>query len=156
MRNQKYDLIWKKGSFFRRGHWELIPKESGSSVVVGYIIVLLVIIFLLSLVVLSLPIWFFFLGLSMRREKRYYAGIAVALGALYFFLDRENQWLTSFLFYGYSNGEEFTEKCLKETGVAMIPGTAFGTCAIHNVRFNFATSRENISKAVEKIDKILK
>jgi len=54
------------------------------------------------------------------------------------------------------NGEEFTEKCLKEAGVAMIPGTSFGKYAIHNVRFNFATSRENISKAIEKIDKILK
>ncbi len=54
------------------------------------------------------------------------------------------------------NGEEFTEKCLKEAGVAMIPGTAFGKFATDNVRFNFATSRENIGKAIEKIDKILK
>ena len=54
------------------------------------------------------------------------------------------------------NGEEFTEKCLKEAGVAMIPGTAFGKYAKYNARFNFATSRENISKAMEKIDKILK
>ena len=54
------------------------------------------------------------------------------------------------------NGEEFTEKCLKEAGVAMIPGTAFGKYATDNVRFNFAVSRENISKAIEKIHKILK
>ena len=54
------------------------------------------------------------------------------------------------------NGEEFTNKCLNEAGVAMIPGTAFGKFATDNVRFNFATSQENISKAIEKIDKILK
>jgi len=54
------------------------------------------------------------------------------------------------------NGEEFTAKCLNEAGVAMIPGVAFGKFAIDNVRLNFATSRENISKAIEKIDKILK
>ena len=54
------------------------------------------------------------------------------------------------------NGEEFTEKCLKEAEVAVIPGTAFGKFATDYVRFNFATSRENISKAIEKIDKILK
>ena len=54
------------------------------------------------------------------------------------------------------NGEAFTNKCLQEAGVAMIPGTAFGKFATDNVRFNFATSRENISKAIEKIDKILK
>jgi aspartate/methionine/tyrosine aminotransferase len=53
------------------------------------------------------------------------------------------------------NGEEFTEKCLKEAGVAVIPGTAFGKFATNNVRFNFATSRENISRAIEKLDKIL-
>tara|TARA_Y100000590_G_C15648136_1_gene987715 strand:- start:105 stop:1268 length:1164 start_codon:yes stop_codon:yes gene_type:complete len=54
------------------------------------------------------------------------------------------------------NGEKFTEKCLNEAGVAMIPGNAFGKHAADNVRFNFATSRENISKAIQKIDKILK
>ena len=54
------------------------------------------------------------------------------------------------------NGEEFTDRCLEEAGVAMIPGAAFGKFATNNVRFNFATSRENISKAIEKLDKILK
>jgi len=54
------------------------------------------------------------------------------------------------------NGEEFTKRCLKEAGVAVIPGTAFGKFGINNVRLNFATSRENISKAIEKIHKILK
>ena len=49
-----------------------------------------------------------------------------------------------------------TKKCLEEVGVAMIPGIAFGKFAVDNVRLNFATSRENISKAIEKIDKILK
>jgi len=54
------------------------------------------------------------------------------------------------------NGEEFTKRCLEEVGVAMIPGTAFGKFAVDNVRFNFATSRENISKAIEKVNKVLK
>ena len=54
------------------------------------------------------------------------------------------------------NGEKFTKKCLREAGVAVIPGTAFGKFATHNIRINFATSKENISKAIEKIDKILK
>ena len=54
------------------------------------------------------------------------------------------------------NGEEFTRKCLQEAGVAIIPGTAFGKFATDHVRFNFATSKENISKAIEKIDKMLR
>ena len=53
------------------------------------------------------------------------------------------------------NGEKFTERCLLESGVAVIPGTAFGKSATNNVRFNFATSKENITKAIEKIDKML-
>ena len=54
------------------------------------------------------------------------------------------------------DGENFTKKCLQEAGVAMIPGIAFGKLATDNVRLNFAISRENISRAIEKIDKILK
>ena len=54
------------------------------------------------------------------------------------------------------NGEEFTRMCLEKVGVAVIPGTAFGKFATDNVRINFATSTENISKAIKKIDKILK
>ena len=54
------------------------------------------------------------------------------------------------------NGEEFTERCLQKAGVATIPGTAFGKFAKDYVRFNFAISRENIIKAIKKIDKILK
>ncbi|MDC0231834.1 aminotransferase class I/II-fold pyridoxal phosphate-dependent enzyme [Pelagibacteraceae bacterium] len=54
------------------------------------------------------------------------------------------------------NGEEFANKCLHEAGVAIVPGISFGNFATDNVRFSFAASRENISKAIEKIDKILK
>ena len=54
------------------------------------------------------------------------------------------------------SGEEFTDTCLQKAGVAMIPGTAFGKFAKDHVRLNFATSKENISKAIEKIDKMLK
>ena len=54
------------------------------------------------------------------------------------------------------NGEEFASRCLHEAGVAIVPGTSFGNFAADYVRFSFADSRENISKAIEKIDKILK
>ena len=54
------------------------------------------------------------------------------------------------------NGVEFTKKCMHEAGVAIVPGTAFGHTATDYVRFSFAASRDNISKALEKISKILK
>ena len=53
------------------------------------------------------------------------------------------------------NGDEVAEKCLNEAGVALIPGIAFGKFAIDNVRLNFATSKDNISKALEKIHNML-
>jgi len=53
------------------------------------------------------------------------------------------------------NGSEFTKKCLHEAGVAIVPGTAFGKTAVDYVRFSFAASQDNISKALEKIKKML-
>ena len=53
-------------------------------------------------------------------------------------------------------GQEFAKKCLQEASIAILPGTAFGKFGKDYVRFSFAASRENISKAVEKIQKILK
>jgi aspartate aminotransferase len=54
------------------------------------------------------------------------------------------------------NGEEFAKKCLHEAGVAIVPGTSFGKTCEDYVRFSFAASKENISKALEKIERMLK
>jgi len=66
-------------------------------------------------------------------------------------------------FYAFPNvkgtgmtGEEFAGRCLHEAGVAIVPGISFGNFATDYVRFSFAASGENISKAIEKIEKILK
>ena len=53
------------------------------------------------------------------------------------------------------NGKEFAKKCLHEAGVAIVPGTSFGKKAIDYVRFSFAASQDNISKALENIKKML-
>ena len=39
--------------------------------------------------------------------------------------------------------------------MAIVPGTAFGKKAIDYVRFSFAASEDNISKALENIKKML-
>ncbi|MDC0409652.1 pyridoxal phosphate-dependent aminotransferase [Pelagibacteraceae bacterium] len=54
------------------------------------------------------------------------------------------------------NGSEFSKKCMHEAGVAIVPGTAFGKTSVNYVRFSFAASRDNIQKALEKIEKMLK
>ena len=53
------------------------------------------------------------------------------------------------------NGSEFTKKCMYEAGVAVVPGTAFGSTAKDYIRISFAASQDNISKALEKIKKML-
>tara|TARA_B100000963_G_scaffold319639_1_gene301653 strand:- start:9193 stop:10353 length:1161 start_codon:yes stop_codon:yes gene_type:complete len=65
-------------------------------------------------------------------------------------------------FYAFPNisetgmtGEDFSEKCLFDAGVAVVPGTSFGQSCSNFVRFSFANSYENIEKALEKIKKIL-
>ncbi len=65
-------------------------------------------------------------------------------------------------FYAFSkvkgtgmNGKEFAKKCLHEAGVAIVPGTAFGKKAEDYVRFSFAASQNDISKALENIKKML-
>ena len=65
-------------------------------------------------------------------------------------------------FYAFPNvkgtgisGKEFAKKCLHEAGVAIVPGTAFGSNAQDFVRFSFAASKDNISQALINIKKML-
>ena len=53
------------------------------------------------------------------------------------------------------NGSEFSKKCMHEAGVAIVPGTAFGSTCKDYVRFSFAASQDNISQALENIKKML-
>ena len=53
------------------------------------------------------------------------------------------------------NGQEFAKKCLHEAGVAIVPGTAFGKKGVDYVRFSFAASQDDLSKALENIRKML-
>lgn len=53
---------------------------------------------------------------------------------------------------GVSNDAELSEKLLAEQGVAMVPGSAFG--APGHIRLSYATSMENLEKAVERIGKL--
>ena len=50
---------------------------------------------------------------------------------------------------GVSNDAELSEKLLSEKEVAMVPGSAFG--APGHIRLSYATSMENLEKAIERI-----
>jgi aspartate aminotransferase len=48
-----------------------------------------------------------------------------------------------------------TQKII-ESGIIVVPGTAFGTNAPEYTRFSYATSRQNIMTALERIEKLVK
>ena len=51
--------------------------------------------------------------------------------------------------------EEFALKLLREFGVAVVPGSAFGACGAGFVRMSYATSLEKIKLAVERIGRMI-
>ena len=53
------------------------------------------------------------------------------------------------------SGAEFCKKAMHEAGVAIVPGSAFGASCNDYVRFSFAASRDNISRALENVKKML-
>lgn len=68
-------------------------------------------------------------------------------GAFYIFSDIRSTGLSD---------EDFAMKLLKEFGVAVVPGSAFGACGAGFVRMSYATSLEKIRLAVERIGKMLR
>lgn len=52
-----------------------------------------------------------------------------------------------------ANSEEFCEKLLKETGVAIVPGSAFGAGGEGYVRISYAYSMDTLKLCMEKLDK---
>lgn len=56
---------------------------------------------------------------------------------------------------GYTSNE-FAEELLKAEHVALVPGSAFGTCGEGHVRCSYATSIDKISEALNRIENFLK
>lgn len=54
------------------------------------------------------------------------------------------------------DGEEFANRLLKEKGVAVVPGSAFGEAGKMHVRCSYATSQENLSEAIGRITDFIK
>jgi uncharacterized protein (TIGR02145 family) len=108
MSKNDYNLIWKEGSFFEKGHWKLVPKDSNSGF--GYLIGLAIILFIAFCFILTLPLWISLIGFSMVKQKRHYAGIASLLALLYFIVDINKKWISGYLMLGYySSSGSFNE-----------------------------------------------
>lgn len=89
-----------------------------------------------------------------RRRRDYLVpalnamGLATVLpkGAFYIFADIRATGLSD---------EDFAFRLLKEFGVAVVPGSAFGPCGAGFVRMSYATSLEKIHLAVARMQKML-
>jgi len=53
------------------------------------------------------------------------------------------------------NSEEFSESLLKEQKVAVVPGNVFGACGEGFIRCSYATSRDAIKEALERMETFL-
>ncbi|HCP95053.1 MAG TPA: pyridoxal phosphate-dependent aminotransferase, partial [Anaerovibrio sp.] len=85
-----------------------------------------------------------------KRRRLIYDGLQKAglkcfepKGAFYIFPDITSTGLSS---------EEFAEKILMQEHVALVPGNAFGECGEGFVRCSYATSIEQISEALLRIE----
>lgn len=76
-------------------------------------------------------------------------------GAFYTFADTRQaiETLHSRKDLKYQNDISFSEYLLEQVGVAVVPGSAFGNEGY--IRLSFATSMENLKKALERIAKLL-
>ena len=54
------------------------------------------------------------------------------------------------------SSREFEDRAMAEAGVALLPGAAFGEFGEGYVRLSYAHSQENISKALERLDRFVR
>lgn len=54
------------------------------------------------------------------------------------------------------SSEEFAERLLQEEKVAIVPGTAFGSCGEGFMRISYAYSIDDLKKALDRIEKFVK
>ena len=66
-------------------------------------------------------------------------------------------------FYAFPNvadvpvdAAELADRLLEEAGVALLAGNAFGAVGKHNLRVSYASSRENLVRALERMRVFLK
>ena len=88
-----------------------------------------------------------------RREIVYNAIIGMGLpvfkpkGAFYIFPDISSTGLSD---------EEFCDKLLHEEHVAVVPGSCFGKQGLDHVRISYASSRDNLKEAMNRMARFVK
>jgi len=90
-----------------------------------------------------------------NRRRRYIVGGLRSIGIDCF--DPEGAFYVYPNISGYGmTSEQFCERLLNETGVAIVPGSAFGDCGEGFARISYAYSVEHIAKAIDRIERFVK
>lgn len=90
-----------------------------------------------------------------NRRRRYIVGGLRSIGIDCF--DPEGAFYVYPNISGYGmTSEQFCERLLDETGVAIVPGSAFGDCGEGFARISYAYSVEHIAKALDRLEKFVK
>jgi len=74
-------------------------------------------------------------------------------GAFYVFPNCSATYGKSYQGKAINNSDDFASLLLEEAQVALVPGSGFG--APNNFRISYATSRENLTKAMDRLEKFL-
>ena len=90
-----------------------------------------------------------------NRRRRYIVGGLRSIGLDVF--DPEGAFYVFPNISGYGmDSEKFCERLLYESGVAIVPGTAFGECGEGFARISYAYSVEHIAKALDRMENFIK
>ncbi len=54
------------------------------------------------------------------------------------------------------SSDEFANRLLREEKVAVVPGTAFGSCGEGYLRISYAYSLESLKEALERLERFVK
>lgn len=119
--SDKYEFVWKEGSFFEKGHWKLQKKDDGTGQFVAFIIIAAIVFFILCITAMSLALIApLFVLWQMQRQVRYIGGIIGVLGFFYFIIDLQKQWISSILFFGWtSESGKFNEGILGSDSISI-------------------------------------
>lgn len=119
MAKEEYEIVWKEGGLFEKGKYIFQKKPDNSGLAIMYLIGVL---FVVVLLLITLPVWCVLIGLILIvREKRYLAAIFAILGLIYFHVDINKGWLTSF----FNNGSEEFKNLYYANHIAVGLGISF-------------------------------
>ena len=117
----QYEIVWKEGSFFEKGGWRIQKKSDSGGEIVAFFLIAALVFFVVCIAVMTLAlIGPLFVIWQMHKRLRYVGGIVGIIGFIYFLIDLQKEWISSVLFYGWTNDDgEFNNGVLGEDALSI-------------------------------------